>query len=71
MSLHTRMIDAMTHNGNRLLLAWKMARASYAYTASFIGQTDPSAGEPEFTRWCAFKGAVELFIEYATKREPT
>ena len=62
------MIDAMTYNGNRLLLAWKMARASYAYTASFIGQTDPSAGEPEFTHWYAFCGAAELFWEYLWRR---
>lgn len=54
------LMTAMTYSGpSRIWQAWLMARASYAYTCSFIGQTDPSRGEPEFTRWYAFKGAVE------------
>lgn len=61
--------DALTYEGgNRLKAAWLMARASYSYTASFIGQTDPSVGEPVFTRWDAVKGAVECFF-YCLRRK--
>lgn len=54
-----RMMAAMVYDGNRLKQAWLMARASYAYTASFIGNTDPSLGEPVFTHWDAIKAGVE------------
>ena len=54
-----RVVMAMTYDGNRIKQAWLMGYASYAYTASFIGQTDPSVGEPVFTRWDAIKGGVE------------
>lgn len=50
---------ALTYKGNRFKEAWLMARASYAYTCSFIGNTDPSMGEPVFTHWDALKGAIE------------
>ena len=59
MNYMDRMMAAITYRGNRFTTAWVMARASYAYTASFIGKTDPSKGEPVFTRWDAFQGAVE------------
>ena len=55
---------AMTGPDRGLVAAWNMATASYAYTASFIGNTDPSVGEPVFTHWDAFKGAWEIFWEY-------
>lgn len=61
MSYMDDMHEALVYKGNRFKEAWLMARASYSYTASFIGQTDPSAGEPVFTRWDAFVGAVECF----------
>ena len=57
-------VRAITHRGNRLTTAWMMARGSYAYTASFIGRTDPSMGEPVFTHWDALKGGVEIFWDY-------
>ena len=52
-------VKAITHRGNRFTTAWVMGRASYAYTCSFIGKTDPSMGEPVFTRWDAIKGGFE------------
>lgn len=62
-------VRGITCEGNRFTRAWLMARASYAYTASFIGTTDPSQGEPEFTRWDAFKGAVEQFFDTLRRDE--
>ena len=64
-----RMMTAMTYDGNRIKRAWLMACASYAYTASFIGNTDPSLGEPVFTRWDAIKGAVECGWRYLWRRK--
>ena len=56
---------ALTYDGqNRFKQAWFAFRASYSYTASFIGNTDPSMGEPVFTHWDAFKGAIEIAWEY-------
>ena len=51
----TPILDALTYDGrNRLRRAWLMGRASYLYTASFIGNTDPEH-EPTFTHWDAIK----------------
>ncbi len=63
------MMSAMTSEGGRLKQAWLMGRASYAYTASFIGNTDPSVGEPVFTHWDAFKGGVECFWDTLTRSD--
>lgn len=60
---------ALTYKGNRVKAAWLMARASYSYTASFIGNTDPSVGEPVFTRWDAIEGAVECFWDCLWRKE--
>lgn len=62
-------MDAMIYEGNRIKHAWLMARASYAYTCSFIGNTDPSIGEPEFTRWYAFTEAAKLGWEYLWRKD--
>lgn len=61
-------VKGITYEGNRVLKAWHMACGSYAYTCSFIGKTDPSQGEPEFTRWYAFTSAVELFWDYLWRK---
>lgn len=54
---------------SRIKKAWLMGRGSYAYTCSFIGKTDPSKGEPVFTRWYAFKSGVALFWDYLWRKE--
>ena len=64
------MMRGITYDGpSRIKAAWLMARGSYEYTCSFIGTTDPSIGEPEFTRWYAFRCAVELFWDYLWRKE--
>ncbi len=51
---------AISYDGaSRIKHAWLMGCASYAYTASFIGNTDPSVGEPVFTRWSAIKAGLD------------
>ena len=45
----TPILDALTYDGqNRFRRVWLMGRASYLYTASYIGNTDPEH-EPTFT----------------------
>ena len=63
----TPILDALTYDGpNRLRRAWLMGRASYLYTASYIGNTDP-LHEPTFTHWDAIKAgfvcAWDAFLE--------
>ena len=50
------MIDAITYRGNRLILAWYMARASYYYSRRY------DAGVI-----AASIGAVGLFIKFAKR----
>ena len=61
MNYMDHMMRAMTCEGGRLKQAYLMGIASYHYTASFIGNTDPEHGEPVFTHWDAFIGGVECF----------
>lgn len=62
-------VKGITYEGNRVMAAWYMARGSYAYTASFIGRTDPSQGEPVFTHWDALKGALETFWDHLWRKQ--
>ena len=59
------MMAALIYDGkSRIKKAWLMGYASYAYTASYIGNTDPSLGEPVFTQWDAIKGGIECGWDY-------
>lgn len=60
-----RMMDAMTHSGNRVVHAWLMAVASYTYTRAHDGMIANEHGERySFGRWYAFKWAVACGWRY-------
>ena len=63
-----KVVRGITYDGNRLKGAWLMALGSYAYTRSFAGATYEDGTDMGFTRWYAFKGAVETFWDYLTRR---
>jgi hypothetical protein len=58
-------VRAMAGPSHGFLAAWNMATASYSYTRSCDGIVINDAGDTiSFSRWYAFKGAVEIFFEY-------
>lgn len=65
MNLATRMLEAMTYDGNRFKQAWLAASACYHYTRAHDGSVVSDAGDTlSFSRWYCFKEAAKLGWEY-------
>lgn len=68
----SRMLDAMTYDGNRFGKAWRSFLACYFYTRSFDGAEINEQGDTiSFGRWYSFRCAVELAWDDLTRRSPS